>query len=128
MVPPTVASAVPPEEPLEGVVVEVVAEESAAARATAPTAPLAAASTVFSSARTEPVDAETIELIPRQAPQFAHGPSGQSPVGGSPDVVVAAAVVAVTACSSSFTTSVVVVVCTGSDWERSQMPSPLVST
>ena len=62
----------------------------------------------------------------RQAPQLVQGPSGQSPVGGSPEVVVATAAVVVV---------VVLLRCRGggcrrdgSDWERSQMSSPLVST
>ncbi len=49
---------------------------------------------------------------PRQAPQPAHGPSGQSPVGGSPDVVVATASAVVVVVSGCL---VVVVVAAGFD-------------
>jgi hypothetical protein len=126
------------EPPDDGVVVEVVAEPLAAeddssdANATAAGAvALAAATTVSASAEAN----ETTELMLRQAPQPAQGPSGQSPVDGSPEVVVATARVVVVVADfcvvvvvDGGAVAVVVVDATGSDWERSQMLSPLVST
>ena len=78
-----------------------------------------------------------------QARQPMQGPSGQLPVGGSPEaavvvvrlpaavvtlVVLVVSVVDVVTVSVVETGRLVVVEATGSDWERSQMPSPLVST
>jgi hypothetical protein len=66
-----------------------------------------------------------------------HGPSGQSPEGGSPDVAVVVPrlpvaavtfVVLVVSVVVVVTGWVVVVEATGFDWDRSQMASPLVST
>ena len=69
--------------PEDGVVVDVVSESAPLTKT-----PLAAAVTM-----TSPESAVAAAVTPtlRQAPHPAQGPSGQSPVGGSPDVVVVTA-------------------------------------
>jgi len=97
-----------------GVVVDVVAESVPASAAALPEVMSRA-----EVAESSPASAEiALALTPvlRQAPHPAQGPRGQSPVGGSPDVVVATA------------RAVVVLVSAGLDCDRSQMPSLLVST
>jgi hypothetical protein len=64
-----------------------------------------------------------------QAPQPEHGPSGQLPVGGSPEAVVVAAAREVVVVSFGLVVTVVVVPAAAVwDCDRSQMLSPLVST
>ena len=94
-VPASVAE-LPVDPPEGGVVVEVVAESPAAARAMVPAATAVPSMLLSLEATSVSVSAAaTTELMLRQAPQPAQGPRGQSPVGGSPEVVVVTASVVV---------------------------------